>query len=380
MAKHTTAFSLESLTDSIYGSKTVSRSKESAKIFAQNGVTPILFESCEDAGVYATAAMESYKDGAHFSNYADLSFESLAHDVKLIRAIKAKSGENFSFSLEADGGIDAKKMIQKAVFAVKAGIQKFIIAIGNFIKSIANWIGSAAVNGQDKMYTDALGKGLIAAALKSNLKMNVVKPVAGRDVLFNPAKFAELDSLADIVARTDPKNDAALPALYKQVQAALNKLVSNGAAGPGVGENFKVPSGSAFAKQMIYGSNESAEITVAQLATAKDYTILTKANAQAFSKSINTAKKSSAAMAKTLKLADSVMASVGNVSTSGDDKDVGKKEMRNLMLQKNIHGFNVSFLLSYYGYYLKERAILARALHMVAGGEKKAAAAAPAAK
>jgi hypothetical protein len=344
-------------------------------------VTPILFESCEDSGVYATAAMESYKDGAHFANYADLALESLAHDVKLVRSMKAKSGESASFSLEADGGIDVKQIVKKAVFAVKAAIQKFIVAIGNFIKSIANWIGSAAVGGQDKLYQEAKVKGLIAAATKSDIKINAMMVIGKREKIFDPAKFDKLAELSDIAERSDPKQDD-LTGVYKQVQAILTNLTANGAKGIAVGADGRMPAGGVFAKMAVYPVGaKPVEKPISALASADEYEILSKDHAKAFTKAINTAKKSSAAMAKTLKIADDVYKQVGGVAEgkTPEEKAASKAQMRTLMFQKNIHGFNVSYLLTYYSCYLRERAILARALHMVAVGSKKAAAAKPAA-
>lgn len=386
-------FAMESLTSSIYTNKTARKSSEAASVFVKSGVMPTLFESCESVEHYAMVAQESFGQGQELSRYADLALESLSSNVRLIKAIKAnvKGAESANISLEA-AGVDVAGVVKKVVFAVKAAIQKFITAVGNFIKSVSNWVGSQFAGAQEKTYTAAKTAGiakLISAAGGETINAIVVKD---RAKLFDGSVLPSIEKMADAASAgvelggaTNEDVEGKLKAASQAVASSFAYLIQGhpevkkyidsviGAEKGGV--MTKIPSGSVCAKIFVYGSLDAkpAEVKISELGGEGEYAILTKAHAQGFLKAVNAAKKSSAAMGKSLKTADAIMAEVGKPNP--EDKVAVKSKMRGLMFSKNIHGFNVSFLLSFYSLYLKERSVLDRALKVMLAKSKKPAAA-----
>jgi hypothetical protein len=362
----TSTISLESL----YGNQRTlggNTSKAAAVAFAKVGLMPTLFESCEDATVYAVEAANMFNEGVAFSRLANYSLEGIANDANTIKRVNAKAArlglESAIYSTE-----DFKKAVKtgfrKVILTIKAAIQRFIMAVGNLIKSIANWVGGQLAKLQVKKYQEYL---------KSKIDPNIT----GVDVINIPSQIIDkkdqtkaIRLIVELVNRLMPKlNAAQAKAIAEKVEAGAEKAAATavfvgslnidfGVASAYVNKQLKAgkaPSGQAVANILAYGSakltNKSVKISAIPPAFLA---ILSSEALQIANYEIKVARQSSAALAKTMSWTDQlekVASSTGKLN---------KKKVAELMFFRNAHQFTTGVLLSSYSLFLKQRSIAYR--------------------
>jgi hypothetical protein len=364
--------------ESIYGDRlTTSNSvtKQASRAFAKVGLMPTFFESCEDVSVYAIEAANRFNEGLAFNRLAVLSYEGLVHESQIYKQANAKAKalglESAIFSTEK---LDVKGTFRRIILAIRAALQRFIMAVGNLIKSIVNWVGGQLAKLQTKAYEE-YKKANISSSVTGTAVINVT-PIRGGigymgiaktlvDALIGAAVGAEQYSGG--IGSSGKERKIATPGALAD---ALVKLPANSNVNSYIKEMLskgKAPSSKVVANILAYGTKTIKPVSMAISAYKDDaLAILSGDNLKSANETVKSARKSSAALAKTVSWTERLERS----GTAGENK-LSKEQVAGLMFSRNIHQFNVGILLNTYSIFLKERGVAYRVIKLRMDAAKK---------
>lgn len=388
----------------------------SLESFKEFGVASIINDGSTSHEFFGQEAYVALNEGNQVMQFVDASYESLAVNVALVKALKEKGGRSLegvdplSFTLEGVG-TDFKAFAKKIWEAIKLALQKFATAVVNFVKQIMNWFKSLAIGAQDALYNQVKDKldGLLASYGKV-AKVKAAKVIIDRNAGYPGLVGALIEAAVDLDKTNSVFAATAIDGFDKakvdEVKAHFSGLVSKLVTKTAITKKDGVTSPAKLISTAVYGPGDkvtATEMTVSEFVKgAADFATLTKAHGTKMKALVDLAKNISSNVSKAYASAgrkaaesDRIATSVagaenkfGNASAKADDPKAKatKAGPASAVFVKNaqeacryntrMHGYMVGCLIATFSYYMRDRGSLAAAIRALKSAEAKATGAA----